>query len=301
MENKPTILPTTKPRSGGDTTYTLYELLQVAPDAGPAEIEIGYRRQYELYDPGHAAVMGDEFVAVARERRAALDDAFAVLGDPRRRFVYDRELGLVGDEIADRRGISNREVTFAVGGILVALLILAGLWYAIGARSSYLPAVSEVNYPAPPFDLRTVDGGRFDLAAQRGKVVLVNFWATYCEPCKEETPALQAAYTRLKDEGLVIVGVDLLNTERAQGRGEADVRQFAERYGVQYPIALDETGQVARDYKLSPIPGSYFIDPQGNVRYIRIGQLNRSDVEQLFRQLRQQPERAASEPGFKSQ
>ena len=71
----------------------------------------------------------------------------------------------------------------------------------------------------------------------------------------------------------------------ALGRSERDVREFANRYGVTYPIVLDETGQVARDYKLYPIPVSYFIDRGGNVRYIRIGQLTTADVEHLFRRL----------------
>jgi alkyl hydroperoxide reductase subunit AhpC len=83
----------------------------------------------------------------------------------------------------------------------------------------------------------------------------------------------------------VIVGVDLFDGERAQGRGEQDVRRFTGQYGVHYPIALDESGDIARRYKLYPIPVSYVIDPDGNVRYIRIGQLRTSDVEQLFHRL----------------
>jgi thiol-disulfide isomerase/thioredoxin len=133
--------------------------------------------------------------------------------------------------------------------------------------------------------LRTLDGSQFNLAAQRGKVVLINFWGTWCEPCKQETPALGAAYLKLKDQGLQIVGVDLFDGERLQSRGEREVRQFVTRYGATYPIALDETGQVARDYKLYPIPVSYFVDEAGMVRYIRIGQLQAGDVEILFRRL----------------
>lgn len=268
---------------------TLYDVLQVSPAASPDDLVAAYRRQQELYDPAHAGIMGLDFLRVAEERRNALDEAFAVLGDPQRRFAYDRQIGLVGDEAADRRGISNREVTFAVGGVLAGLLILAAIWYAMGRKPADGPAVVEVNYPAPAIALRTLDGGRFDLAAHRGKVVLVNFWKTSCEPCKQETPALQAAYRKLQGEGLVVVGVDLLQEERAEHRSEQEVKQFTSGYGVEYPIALDETGQAQRDYKLFPIPVSYFVDPDGNVRYIRIGQLRTDDVEQLFRRLSRQP------------
>jgi cytochrome c biogenesis protein CcmG/thiol:disulfide interchange protein DsbE len=275
-------------RSAAVAAPTFYDLLQVAPDASFDEIAEAYRRQQELYDPAYATVMGGEFIAVAAERRAALDEAYGVLRDPGRRAVYDRQIGVVVDETADRRGISRREVSYALSGILAGLLILAAVWYAMGSKPSSGPAVTEVSFPAPPIKARTLDGGHFDLAAHRGKVVLVNFWGTWCEPCKEETPALQAAYSKLADEGLVIVGVDLFDGERSQGRGEQDVRHFTGQYDVQYPIALDDSGNIASSYKLYPIPVSYFIDPQGNVRYIRIGQLRTSDVEQLFHSLQQE-------------
>ena len=271
--------------AGAPDTIDLYEVLELQPEASADDILVAYQRQRGIYDPAHAEALGEDFVAIAEERRAIIERAFTTLHDPKSRFAYDRQRGLVGDEATDRKGISNREVTFAVAGILAGLVLLAAVWGIFGRSPTTGPAVTEVNYPATPIDLRTVDGGRFNLAEHRGKVVLVNFWRTDCEPCKEETPDLQAAHQKLAAEGLVIVGVDLFDGELAQGKDEQDVAQFANRYGVEYPIALDETGQVARDYRLYPIPVSYFIDRSGNVRYIRIGQLTTADVEELFRRL----------------
>ncbi|GAC1543866.1 MAG: hypothetical protein NVS2B7_17830 [Herpetosiphon sp.] len=133
--------------------------------------------------------------------------------------------------------------------------------------------------------LRTLYGGHFNLAPYRGKVVLVNFWGTWCIPCKQETPALAVADDKLRGQGLVIVGVDLFDAERTQGLTEQDVRTFATHYGARYPIALDEIVQVARDYAIYSIPVSYIIDRAGNVRFIRTGGLTTADVEDLFRRV----------------
>ena len=165
-------------QSGEKHVPDFYALLRVAPDASRDDILVAYKRQLALYDPAQAAALGDDFVAVAEERRAALDEAVAVLQDPRRSFAYDRQLGLVGDETTDRRGVSNREVMYAVGGVLAALLILAALWSALGRQPRTGPAISEVNYPAPPFSLRTLDGGRFDLAAHRVPPGRRSCWST---------------------------------------------------------------------------------------------------------------------------
>jgi cytochrome c biogenesis protein CcmG, thiol:disulfide interchange protein DsbE len=186
----------------------------------------------------------------------------------------------------EKRGLSGREVLYGAIGIFLGILVLSGVWLLTGNTQAGGPALSEVTpYDAPGFTLKTLDGGEIDLQQYKGKVVLLNFWGTWCEPCKEETPALQNAYEQLKDEGLVVIGVDLFDSERANQRGLADVQRFAALYGVTYPIALDETGSVGRSYAIAPIPTSYFIDQDGKVRYIRVGQLNTADVERIFRRL----------------
>jgi cytochrome c biogenesis protein CcmG, thiol:disulfide interchange protein DsbE len=186
----------------------------------------------------------------------------------------------------EKRGLSGREVLYGAIGIFLGILVLSGVWLLTGNTQAGGPALSEVTpYDAPGFTLKTLDGGEIDLQQYKGKVVLLNFWGTWCEPCKEETPALQNAYEQLQDEGLVVIGVDLFDSERANQRGLADVQRFAALYGVTYPIALDETGSVGRSYAIAPIPTSYFIDQDGKVRYIRVGQLNTADVERIFRRL----------------
>jgi len=164
-----------------------------------------------------------------------------------------------------------------------------GIVWALAGRDAqpWLPPVGEVTKPAPEFALPGLDGSNVRLSDYRGKIVLVNFWGTWCEPCKDETPALQAAYTKLRDRGLVIIGVDLRNQERAGANGDTDVRNFTERYGLTYPIALDVAGETARAFQIYPIPTSYFIDQNGTIRYVRISTLTTDEVEALFERLQQ--------------
>lgn len=253
-----------------------YTLLGVAPNATSEEIKAAYHKRVQR---ATAAAEAPEDAAQAQELQAALD----VLTDPEQRQSYDLEQGLAQ---AEPRGMSGREILFGVLGVLVGLLVLSGVWLIAGRDTASIPTVTEVKpYEAPEFSLQNLDGTTVRLSDFKGKVVLLNFWGTWCEPCKEETPALEAAYQKLKDQGLVIVGVDLYNTERSRNYGVQEVRQFANTYGVTYPILLDESGGVGQAYAIHPIPTSYFIDQQGKVRYLKVGQLNMSDVERVFRDL----------------
>ena len=85
----------------------------------------------------------------------------------------------------------------------------------------------------------------------------------------------------------MIVGVDLRNQERAGADGDGDVRNFTQRYGVTYPIALDVAGETARAFQIYPIPTSYFVDQIGMIHYVRVGQITGPEVEALFARLKQ--------------
>lgn len=254
-------------------TNNYYTLLGIAPGASTDEVLSAYDervRQQGAADPAQVA---------------ELQQAVAVLSDADSRRAYDLAHGIAPSE---KSGISGREILFGVLGVLAGLLVLSGVWFATGRTSAAteLPQITELNpYDAPGFTLKNLDGQPVSLSDFKGKVVLLNFWGTWCDPCKEETPALQTAYQQLQDEGLVIVGVDLFNGERNLNRTIDDVRRFVTLYGVSYPILLDDSGEVGGAYAIAPIPTSYIIDQQGKVRYVKVGQLNTSEVERLFRRL----------------
>ena len=187
--------------------------------------------------------------------------------------------------VAQRRSVSRRELLFAGLGVLLGLAIITGVWlYTSSTAERALPGVGETNRPAPDITLPALDGGDIRLSDYRGNVVLINFWGTWCEPCKEETPALQAAYENLSAQGLVVLGVNL----RRQEPNDEAVQAFLDQYGVTYRTALDVEGEAARLFQISPIPTSYFIDQQGNIRYIRVGTLTQEEVVTLFSRLQQE-------------
>ena len=189
----------------------------------------------------------------------------------------------------ERRGVSRRDVLRGVLGVLVGILVLSGVWFAANRRDATvdLSQFTEINRPAADFELQTIDGRTVKLSDYRGKVVLLNFWRTDCIPCQDETPALQAAYEQLRDEGVEIIGVNLFHNEQSNGVGADGVRQFTTLYGVSYPIALDDQGEVTQDYLVGPIPVSYVIDGNGTARFVHLGEVTTADVVALVQELKQ--------------
>jgi len=183
---------------------TFYTLLDLPAQVTPAEIEAAYQRQRDRYSAERIAALGDEFRAIAQARLDELDRAYAVLSDAERRRAYDASIGVVmaapeGRPQARRKGgLSRREWLMAGGGALAGLLVIAFVWVLAGrSAGAALPPAAQTNRPAPDFALPSIDGRTVRLSDYRGKVVLLNFWYTGCEPCREETPALEFASAQL--------------------------------------------------------------------------------------------------------
>ncbi len=126
---------------------------------------------------------------------------------------------------------------------------------------------------APDFLLPAIDGSQIRLSDLQGHPVLVNFWASWCTPCREEAPDLIKIYNDYKGQGLQVIGVDLRESDTA-------VQGFVDEFGVPYPIALDRNGQVASNWRIGGpnqgVPTSYFIDSSGVVRKVVFGYLTKS-------------------------
>lgn len=143
--------------------------------------------------------------------------------------------------------------------VWIGLLAFLGfrLWPQVAAG---LGVASSASRQAPDYQFTTLSGDTASLAGLRGKVVLVNFWATWCPPCRVEMPGFQRVYEDRKDEGFVVLG---LSTDM---RGEDQVREFLAARGITYPNAMAR-GSIGRDFGGSNmLPTSYLIDRQGRIR-----------------------------------
>jgi len=135
----------------------------------------------------------------------------------------------------------------------------------MGETNEPAAPVSEGDRMAPDFTVETMDGGTFHLADQRGKIVLVNFWATWCVPCIAETPDFVALFDAMKEDGLTIVGISL------DEEGFDVVRPFAERFKVNYPMGLDD-GTIADDFGgVYGLPTTFIIDQEGRILHRFLG------------------------------
>ena len=185
-------------------------------------------------------------------------------------------------------GLSSRKRRWE---ILMLLGLAAGiLWTvfsrvpsAVGAPLSSSASPRE-GFLAPDFTLDTLDGNKVALSSLRGKIVVVNIWATWCPPCRAETPALEKAYEQYKDSGVVILGVDLTSQDSV-----SDVTSFVQEFKLTYPILLDRDGSVGYLYQIKGLPSTFFINRAGIIRTVVVGgpmsdTFIRSKIEALLKE-----------------
>lgn len=152
--------------------------------------------------------------------------------------------------------------TLALG---VAWTVISRVPSAVGAPLSSSPSPRE-GFFAPDFTLDTLQGGQVRLSDLRGKIVVINFWASWCLPCRAETPALQNSYERYKDSGVVILGVNLTDQDSLN-----DVKDFVRQFGLTYPILLDRDGSTSLRYRIQGLPSTYFLNRAGVIRTVVVG------------------------------
>ena len=144
----------------------------------------------------------------------------------------------------------------------VALLLCLLVWQvAFGNSGGAAKALAKGEHPqAPAFTLSRLESkeGKVSLEDLKGKPVVVNFWASWCIPCRDEAPVLQKTYERYRDQGLVVLGVDVNDFRQ-------DARRFMKRYGLTYPVVYDGKGSTVGKWGVRGFPETFFVDRTGKL------------------------------------
>lgn len=165
-------------------------------------------------------------------------------------------------------------------GMGVGALFISGLVLATNSFSQPKAGMIEevdsddapqINAPAPDFELKSLTGEKKHLADYQGKVVVLNFWATWCGPCKDEMPFFQEIYERYGSE----IAVLAVNNQETVDK----VSPFVEELGLTYEILMDNDGSVATQYQVIGFPTTYFIDPNGIIKFLHVGVLTEEQLD----------------------
>lgn len=171
----------------------------------------------------------------------------------------------------------------------LVLLLIGGAWIWASATpadtvtAGQVPA-PQVGFLAPDFNLPAYGGGVLSLGDLAGQPVVINFWASWCPPCRSEMPAMQRVHEAFQDQGLVILGINAANQDQM-----ADAVNFVEENRLTFPIIFDTGGRAALNYQVRSLPTTFFVDREGKIQEIIVGgpiseALLRIRAEQLLRQ-----------------
>ena len=166
----------------------------------------------------------------------------------------------------------------ALSLLFILVLVVIAAWTFIDSKQQSVTNGVEVpiravqqGEPAPAIELPTMAGEHFSLEALRGQHVVLNFWASWCPPCRKEMPAMQRyAQTYAKKHNVEVVAVNL----HAREQNEARVQSFIEQYALTLPLPIDEHGTVEEQYRILTIPTTFIIDTEGRVQYEIQGEMN---------------------------
>jgi len=150
-----------------------------------------------------------------------------------------------------------------------------GILALLGGCVGDLPG-PQIGRPAVEYTAATLEGDSISLASLRGEVVLLNLWATWCGPCRTETPYLQSLFEDYKDQGFSIVGISL-----DTGDASEDIEMFVEEYGVTYTILHDPMMKGMDLYQVLGLPATFLVDREGILRWMRYGPILEGDQEFL--------------------
>lgn len=162
--------------------------------------------------------------------------------------------------------------------VVVGLLALLGVGLANREPATGRSGFTRINKPAPEFKLSLFQGGEIDLTSYRGRPIVINFWASWCVPCRQEAPILEGLWQSYQEGGVQFIGVNIQDAE-------ADSSRYIREFGITYPNGLDADGRITVDYGVIGIPVTFFINREGIVERRWVGAVSEARMTQWVREL----------------
>lgn len=156
-----------------------------------------------------------------------------------------------------------------IQALIFVLVIAVLIFFALGlrARSEAQPSSG----PAPDFKITSFEGQTIRLSELKGKVVVINFWASWCPPCRDEAPFLERTWRQYKDRGVVFIGVDYVDTESA-------AKEYIKQYNITYFNGTDLQSEISQKYRIKGVPETYFVGKDGNLYGNSLGPITKDSA-----------------------
>ncbi len=171
-------------------------------------------------------------------------------------------------------------INIAVAGLLIVIAGIGLVWAGKPSATAAIPqpTAQPSGEIAPDFTLETLDGETVSLSDFRGKVVMVNFWASWCPPCVAELPTIYQFYQSHQADGFVVLAV---NAQENRGT----VSEFINRNGYTFPVLLDPDSVAADEYGIRALPTSFFLDKNGEIQYVHRGEIDTATLKKVVEPL----------------
>lgn len=164
----------------------------------------------------------------------------------------------------------------AIQIIIFIVILIIGAFTIITNLSSKEPEIPKIGSKAPDFTLLGFDGDKVELSdISKDKIIVLNFWGTFCPPCKAEMPALQAQYEKWKSQNVEIYGIN-------QDNSQITAERFLEQYNIQFPSLHDDQQSVRKQYGVREFPTTVFIGADGNIKEIKVGEMTEQYIDQTL-------------------
>ncbi|MGG0657753.1 thiol-disulfide oxidoreductase ResA [Rummeliibacillus pycnus] len=171
--------------------------------------------------------------------------------------------------------MEKKQKRFYLRAAILIVLVAAIVYTIYTAAHKDNVQLLKVGDDAPNFSLVDLNGETHKLSDYKGQGVLLNFWGTWCKPCKKEMPAINEQYKQFKDQGVQVLGINI-------AQPDLEVSSFTDKLGVEFPILLDKTKSVMRVYNVDPLPTTVLIDKNGKIVKIITGEMTETDIKKYL-------------------